>query len=817
LIEGKSMFTNYLKVAVRNILRRKGYSFINIVGLGLGLSCCLLIFQFVAREFSFDRFNVNFSNLYRVTETTLRSGSTETLWGYALGPTLAQEVPEVVRFTRIHPDYDEPIISSKEDPNRAFEENRAFYVDPAFLQMFSYPLIEGNPTEALSESGTILVTQSTARKYFGSEDPVGKVLNYTGWISGEFRINGVLKDPPANSHLQFDFLLPMRDLLEKSQYKNPEQAWPWTNFMTYVQLRPDANIPEVEQKFTDVVMTHRKADFERTKSSVRLNAQPLRDVYLNDRIFAPRVLTGSYRTLYFFMLVGFMTLLIALMNYVNLATARSLDRAREVGIRKVVGAQHRQLILQFLFESALMNLTALLVAVVAADLLRPFVTTLAGVNLSQDLWASPGFWTAFLGMFCVGTLLAGLYPAFVLSSFRPVSVLKGKGGSTSHKRYLRRALVVLQFSVTVLLLAGTAIVYRQLDYVRHMDLGMNMDQILTVRGPSVLPNDSTNIRAMHALMQQLRGIPSIGEMATATALPGDGFNWYSSGLRRLTADPSTGVQGALARIDTGFAHLFGLKLVAGIGFDGMTAPTIETQPLTVIANETAVREVGFDSPSQSLNQLVTMGGTDCRIIGVFKDFKWSSAHVKQEAALFALTRAGDKLAMKVSTANLNQTIEKIKAIYTNLFPGNPFEYHFVDERFDEQYRNDERFGTLFGVFAAISILIACMGLFGLAAFTSEQRTKEIGVRKVLGATVPSLIGLLTREYVSLVLLANLIAWPLAYYVMSLWLREFAYRIELGFGSFLLAGGVALLIAALTVSYQAIKAATANPVESLRYE
>ncbi len=811
------MVANYLKVAFRNIVRRKGYSLINIIGLGLGLSCCLLIFQFVAREYSFDRFNENFSNLYRVTETSLRSGSTETLAGYALGPTLAREVPEVVRFTRLHPDYVVPVISSKKGPNRAFEERRAFYADPAFLQMFSYPLVEGNPAEALSESGTILLTQSAAKRYFGSEDPVGKVLQYTGWISGEFRINGVLKDVPVNSHLQFDFLLPMRDLLEKSEYKNPSQAWSWSNFMTYVQLRPDANIAEVEHKFTDIMMTHRKADFERTKTSVRLNAQPLRDVYLNDRIFAPRVLTGSYRTLYFFMLVGFMTLLIALMNYVNLATARSLDRAREVGIRKVVGAQHRQLILQFLFESALMNLTALLVAVVAADLLRPFVATLAGVHLSQDLWASPGFWTAFLAMFCLGTLLAGLYPAFVLSSFRPVSVLKGKTGSTSHKRYLRRALVVLQFSVTVLLLAGTAIVYRQLDYVRHMDLGMNMDQILTVRGPSVLPNDSTNIRAMHALMQQLRGIPSIGEMATSTALPGEGFNWYSSGLRRLTADPSTGVSGALARIDTGFAHLFGLKLVAGIGFEGMTPPSVETQPLTVIANETAVREVGFDAPSEALNQLVTLGSTECRIIGVFKDFKWSSAHVKQEAALFALTRAGDKLAMKVNTANLRQTIEKIKTIYTNLFPGNPFEYHFVDEHFDEQYRNDERFGTLFGVFAVISILIACMGLFGLAAFTSEQRTKEMGVRKVLGATVPSLIGLLTREYLSLVLLANLIAWPLAYYVMNLWLRGFAYRIDLGFGSFLLAGGVALLIAALTVSYQAIKAATANPVESLRYE
>ncbi len=814
------MFKNYFTTALRNLLRRKGYSFINIAGLTFGLACCLIIFQYVAFEYSFDDFNTNFAHLYRVSQTTIQGGDEPriaALNGYAVGPALAQSVPEVVRFARIHPDYGDPVISSSAQPDKAFEENQVFYADPAFLQMFSYPLVLGEAAKALAEPGTLIISEAMARKYFGAENPLGKALNVNGWISGAFSVNGVFRDVPANSHLQFDFLLPMGDLLQKSGYSDPQQGWPWHNFITYVQLREDADMAAVEQKFTEVLISNRGEDFKRTNTKAHLNAQPLRDVHLNNAVFAPKAVQGSYRTVYFFAIIALITLVIALVNYVNLATARSLDRSREVGVRKVIGAQRGQLIFQFLVESALTNLAALVFAIVFAEMLRPFVNNLAGTQLTDWAWANPRVWAWAFVMFFAGTLLAGFYPAFALSAFKPVTVLKAKTGSSSIRLWLRQGLVVLQFAASVGLLAGTVVVYAQLEHMRHMDLGINLEQIFTVPGPRVLSEGTEGSQAIQRLTNELRQVPAIRQIATSSALPGRGFNWYSSNLRREAADPSTNVRGALAWIDSSFASLYGLQLMAGRGFEGISANIPEGENRPVILNETAVKAVGFDMPNDALQQLVHMGGATFRVVGVFKDFNWSSAHSPREAALFTLAQAGGQLSLKVSTENLPQTVAAVERIYKTLFPGNPFSYNFVDEKFDEQYRNDQRFAALFSVFAGLAILIACLGLFGLAAFSARQRTKEIGIRKVLGASVSGIVALLSKEFVKLILLANLIAWPIAYFTMNKWLQDFAYRIDIGWWVFALAGGMALLIALITVSTLAIKAALANPVEALRYE
>jgi putative ABC transport system permease protein len=398
-----------------------------------------------------------------------------------------------------------------------------------------------------------------------------------------------------------------------------------------------------------------------------------------------------------------------------------------------------------------------------------------------------------------------------------VAVLKGKAGAFVTRLWLRRGLVVLQFAASIVLLAGTAIVYTQLDFIRSMDLGINLEQILTVPGPRVIAKDTDGSRAIRKLVQELHQIPSVRQISTSTSLPGQGFNWYASGLRRETADPATGVRGVLTWIDTSFADLYGLELVAGNGFKGISTTIPKGEPVPVIANETAIKAVGFDTPTEALEQLVTMGGATCKIVGVFKDFNWSSAHSKREAALFGWRETGDQLSLKIGTENLPQTITAVERIYKTLFPGNPFSYSFVDEKFDEQYRNDRRFATLFGDFAGLAILIACLGLFGLASFSTRQRTKEIGIRKVLGASVAEVVGLLSREFVKLVLLANLVAWPIAYIIMRQWLQNFAYRIDISSWVFILSGGLALIIAMVTVSTQAIKAALANPVEALRYE
>ncbi len=814
------MFRNYLKIAFRTLLRHKSYSFINIAGLTLGLTCCLLIFQYVAFEYSFDAFNTNAPELYRVTQTSSRNGSapeTSSHTGYALGPALAQHVPEIVRYARIHPDYNNLIVSNPAQPDQVFEETRVFYADPAFLLMFSYPMASGDAAQALTEPGTLLLSESAAHKYFGSENPIGKTLDVNGWISGAFRITGVLRDTPPNSHLQFDFLLPMENLLRDSDYRDPESGWGWQNFATYVQLRQDAAPAEVEPKLTDVLLRFRGDDLKASNITARLNAQPLHDIHLNEAVEAPKVVMGSYRTVYFFTLVGFVTLLIALINYVNLATARALDRAREVGVRKVVGAHRRQLMLQFVFESGLTNLIAFVLAIALSGLLIPVVNRLAGTQLDGALWESPWLWAAFLGTFGVGTLLAGLYPAFVLSSFKPVSVLKGKSGAMTSQLWLRRGLVVLQFSASVVLVTGMAIVYSQLDYMRRMDLGIQLDQILTVPGPRVLPESVDRSEVTRTFIDQLRNIPGIEAVATSTTLPGQGFMWYTSGLRRETADRSSEVNGVLTQIDTSFAALYGLELIAGEGFEGHSAPPSEGEPAPVLINETAALAVGLETAEDAVGEILNMGGAPLRVVGVLRDFNWSSAHTQREAAAFRLTQTGGQISLKVSAENLQQTLAAIEKTYTTLFPGNVFRYAFVDEQFNAQYQNDERFAGLFSIFAALAVIIACLGLFGLASFTAQQRTKEIGVRKVLGASVSGLITLLSTDFLKLVLVAFALGMPVSYFLMQRWLDNFAYQVKMGPSVFLIAGLAILLVALLTVSYQAVRAALADPVKSLRYE
>jgi putative ABC transport system permease protein len=813
-----SMYKNYLKTAFRNLFRHKGYSAINIIGLTIGLTCCLLIFQFVAFEYSFDTFHENAPNLYRISRTAVRNGellNTSALNPHALGPALKEAVPEVVRFARLHPDYNNPIVLNPAHPERAFDEERLLYADPAFLQMFSYSLISGDTASAL-DPGTMLISERAARRYFVDEDPVGQTLEVVGYFNEGLLVNGVFKDFPPNSHLQFDFLVPMADLLQSQNYRDPETAWGWWNFNTYVQLPENVNLAEVEQKFTDVLMVYEGDGYRQSGTSVHVNVQPLGDIHLSEEVeAAPMTIVGSRQTVYFFTIVGLVTLFIALVNYVNLATSRALDRAREVGVRKVVGARRRQLVTQFFFESALTNLVAFILAAGFAAALRPALNNLAGTNLPGLLWGDPAFWLIFLATFFTSTLLAGMYPALVLSSFKPVSVLKGKGGSYAARSWLRQGLVVLQFAASVMLVAGTAVVYTQLGYMRNMDLGIELEQILTVRGPRVLEEGVERPEAVRTLIQELRQIPAVRQIATSSSVPGSGFIWYSS-ARRATADPSTDVNAVLTGIDSSFASMYGLELVAGRGFERI-AEVPQGEPFPVIPNETVVRAIGFDSPAEAVDQIVNFGGVDARIVGVFKDFNWSSAHAVRENAFFGLDYNAAQLSIKVSTENLPQTIAAIERIYTTLFPGNPFRYAFANEQFDQQYRNDQRFATLFSIFAGLAIFIACLGLFGLAAFTAQQRTKEIGVRKVLGASVGSIVRLLSSDFMKLVLIAFVLAAPLAYFGMQRWLEGFAYRIDIGPGVFIVTGFLVLLIALLTVSYQSIKAALADPVKSLRYE
>ena len=811
-----SMLKNYFKIALRTLLRQKGHSFINIAGLTLGMACCLLLFQYVAYETSFDAFNTKKGRLYRANfqytrgEGQVGVSATNVL---AFGPNVAQEVPGIVRFTRILPNYGGAILSNPaESDSRTFTEDHMLFVDTTFFSMFDYSLVKGDRSRVLLQPQTLVISESMAQKYFGDEEPVGKTLELTWWESGAYTVAGVFEDVPPTSHLRFDCLFPLSGLLDTERFQGEGGAAGNEFFITYLEVDEHVNIAVLEQQITETYRTYRPEN-----TDIKTQLQPLTDIHLNDEISAPATRTGDKRLVYFFAIIGLMTLVIALVNYVNLATARAMDRIREVGVRKVVGAYRKQLIGQFLLESALTNILALGLAITLSMLLLPVVNRIAEVEMTRDLWLSGRFWTMFLGLFGLGALLAGLYPAFILSSFKPLTVLKGKAGASASRVALRKVLVVVQFTASIALLAGTTIVYSQLAYMRGMDTGLDLEQVLVVEGPQVHSDRSNQMTEMNALKNELRKIPAVQEIGISSTTPGQGFSMIYGRMSRLADDdPSTGKLVLGTFIDQDLPGVYGLELAAGQPFyEGMTVPASGDEPIMV--NETLVQTFGFSSNEEAVNERITAMGKVFVVKGVYEDFQWSSAHQERDAMMFQFDTGGGSISMKVSTQELAETIAAVEKAYKSLFPGNPFYYYFVDAAFDEQYKADSRFATLFAGFAGIAIMIACLGLFGLVSFTAAQRTKEIGVRKVLGASVSSLVALLSVDFLKLVGLAFLVATPLAYFSMERWLDGFAYRIEIGPGIFVLTGVLVLLMALLTVSYQSIKAALADPVKSLRYE
>ena len=815
------MLKNYLKTAFRAMLRTKGYSLINLTGLTLGLACCLVIFQFVAFEFSFDRFHENEGDLYRVLQR-YASGDADmgfggAFTGFALGPTLEREVPEVLRMTRMHTEFEGAVVSSTSDPGRVFEEHDVLYADPAFLQMFSFPLEAGS---AAMRPGTALITQSAASRYFSDEDPIGKMLNWSGATEKTYLIAGVLQDVPEASHLQFEFVLPIEDLLSNEQYADePEGGWSYNNFATYVQLHSDADASAAERKSTEVYLSHRADELSEWGFRGALRLQPLSDVHLNANTDGEplNVVMGSYRTVYFFMVVGVITLLIALFNYVNLATARALDRAREVGVRKVVGARRKQLMWQFLFESGLTIGAAAGLALLLALVLTPLLSDAAGVRLPTTLLTDPLLWGLFLLTIALATLLAGLYPAFVLSSFHPVTVLKGKAGSFRGNLWLRKGLVVAQFGLSVVLMGGTVVVYDQLNYMRDMDVGLDIEQIVTVKGPRVLPEGTDRATVMGTFLQELRRLTGVEGVASSAAIPGRRFNWMGASFYRSDENSANRRHGVVAYVDTSFADLFGLKLLAGKQFGDVTISDDEDALWPVMANEKAARSLGYDSPDEAIGRTIFIGEYEAYILGVYEDFNWSSAHEERQNIFFGYTATGLHVSLRVHTADVGGTMAAVERIYERQFPGNVFQYTFMDDDFDRLYRSEERFATLFTLFAGLALVIACLGLFGLASFSARQRTREIGVRKVLGASVPRLVGMLAQDFLVLVALATLIGLPIAYVLMQRWLEQFAYRVNVDAGQFAAVVIATFLIAAATVAYQSIRAALTNPANSLKVE
>jgi putative ABC transport system permease protein len=693
----------------------------------------------------------------------------------------------------------------------AFKEEGIFFADPTFFSVFSFPLLKGNPSTALTQVNGVVVSETMARKHFGKEDPMGKIINFKQNDRSEPKIvTGVFQDVPANSHLQFNFLFAYQAL-------GPQIDTEWRGFQTYTYalLSPEADAKDLEAKFPDFVQAYRGKDLAVDKSQEELFLQPLRSIHLHSELRNEIGINNSIRTIYFLISIAAFILILAWVNYINLSTARSVERAKEVGVRKVVGASRAQLIRQFLIESLLLNGVGAIIAVTIVQLAMPFFNEFTGQQVPLSLWTNAGFWLMFVGLFICGTILSGLYPAFALSSYQPVTVVKGKWHSSVGGILLRKSLVVFQFAVSVLLITGTFTVYRQIQFMQDQDLGLNIEGIMVVKSPFILKNNNEFNKKLEVFRNQVLQNPAVKSVATTDVVPGMEDMYSDNGIKRVGSDDAAISMFSLIWADDQFINTYDIKLLAGRNF----SKEYGTDDRVVIINEAAAKSLGFDSPEKAVNQQITYG-RDYRytVLGVVNNYHQKSLKSDYVPMVFVLNpNLGRCYSLKIDLKDARTTIASIEKAYQSVFPGNPFEHFFLDEFVDAQYTADRHFRRIFTLFALLAIFIACLGLLGLASFATLQRTKEIGIRKILGASNDQMIYLLSKDFMQLVLIANLIAWPLAYLAIRQWLQNYTFRIDINPWLFLLPSVLVVLIALLTVSMQTIRSARTNPVKALRYE
>jgi putative ABC transport system permease protein len=801
------MVRNFFRIALRNLLSHKIFSFINIFGLALGIAASLLIFQYARFELSYDRFEPNASRIYRLQLDRYNNGKLSTQWAAGctgIGPLVRDALPEIESFARLHSAG--TIVSYKD---REYRENRMYFTTDDFLRMFSYHAVAGSATGALKELNSAVITESTARKYFGSEDPIGKNLSVH---KKDFKVTAVIPDPPSNTHLKFDFLLSWANVV-KDQGPNANTVWFWDGFLNYIQVRPGTDPALLEKKIAAVVQAKWGGEMEKTHDGMVFHLQPLPDIHLYSHYIGETEVNGDGKAVYFLLIIAVFIIVIAWINYINLATARSIERAKEVGVRKVLGSLRRQLISQFLFESLLINGLAIVLAALLILACLPLFNFITGQKLHFSIFGDPAFWGILSGLFITGTFLSGLYPAFVLSSFKPISILKGRLSKTSHGALLRQSLVVIQFIASVILMVGTFAVYRQLHFMQHQDLGVNITQTLVLRGPGSV--DSTYEKKLTAFKTETLTIPGVKQLAVSTSVPGSQTGWNAGGIRLVGSDPTSANQYRVIGIDNDFLNTFELKLLAGRNFfPGLADST------SVLFNEAAIKKLGFNKPEDVISKRIEFWGIQYTIVGVVSNHHQESLRQDYDAHIFRfMPDANSYYSLKLSSDrnNWQEIITSVQRQWKNFFPGNPFEYFFLDEHFAEQYKADMQFGQTFGLFAGLAIFVSCLGLLGLASFVTSQRTKEIGIRKIVGANLPNILLLLTKDFMKPLIVSFIIATPLTWFLLQKWLENYAFRITLNPWMFILPILLILLIALFTVSSQTLKAATANPAKSLRTE
>ena len=793
------MLRNYFRIAFRNLWRHRVFSFINIMGLTVGMTACFLIFLYVRFELSYDSFHTKADRIYRIVADI--KSPTEVLHGHgpswAVPPNVKSGFPEVESFVRLDK---ASMLVRKGDIK--FQEDKSIFADSAFFHVFDFKMIKGNPQTALKEPFSVVFSETAARKYFGKSDPIGQTLLLTGNNLNAV-VTGIIKDMPENSRIQADMIISMTTLTQKL---NPHLDEQWGNYgaEAYILLKPGTNAHALQAKFPAFLEERNGKEMKQSQMFAILFLEKLKEVYLYSTRNGNN--TGNINNVYIFSIVAVFILLIACINFINLTTARSAERAKEVGIRKVVGAAKQELTRQFIGESVLLCILAFLLSIALTALLLPLFNHLAGKTIQQGIFSNMQYLLILL-LAAIGIgLLAGIYPAWVLSSFKPISVLKGRFSTGAKGIVLRKTLVVSQFTISIALIIGTIIVYNQMNYMRNRNLGFSKDQMMVI--------DTQGDRAKEAFKQSLAGIPNIKSIALSSSVPGGGNPGAYSEIENIKGDLQV-ANLDLYFVDYDYIPQFKIKMIAGRAFSKEFL-TDTTQAM--VLNEAAVKMFGYTSAEQAIGKRFKQWGREGKIIGVMKDFHFQALQEPIKPLSMRIEPEGCELvSVNVAAAHLPATIAAIEKSWQTMIPNRPFSYFFLDEYFDRQYRSEERFGKLFLNFSILAIFISCLGLLGLASYSTMQRTREIGIRKVMGASVSNIINLLSKEFLVLVIVSFFIAAPVAWYFMHQWLRDFAYRINISWWVFVAAGLTALLIALFTISFQAIRAAIANPVKALRSE
>jgi putative ABC transport system permease protein len=812
------MLKNYLKVAWRNLLKNKTFSLINIIGLASGLACFILIALYVADELSYDRFNEKAGRIYRIHADIVFGGNKLHLAVASdpMGSALKKDYPQVEEYVRFFNSSGSKLIKKGD---QYINENNVVHADSTLFDVFTLPLIAGDGKTALNDPNTVVISESAAKKYFGTTDVIGKSIETNDNGSTLYKITALIKDIPHNSHFNFDMIFSMDNV----QYQ-------WGNFLshnhqTYLLLKPGTDYKAFEKNFPQFIAKYvvpqaaqfmqikSMDEFEKAGNKLEYSLMPLTDIHLHSDRYPELGVNGNIQYVYIFSVIALVVLVLACINFMNLSTARSAARAKEVGIRKVVGSEKRYLIRQFLTESILTTVLATGLAIAISWICMPWFNNLSAKELQISDLLQPKYLSFLIALPIVVGLLAGIYPAFVLSSFNPIVVLKGKLSGGLKRSNLRNVLVVGQFTMSIFLIAATIIVFRQLNYIQTKKLGFNKDQVLVINGTGALGNNRDVFKNEVSKFPGVKGSSYAGYLPVSNSSRND-VSFSTSAA--MNAQNSLNMQ--VWNVDYDYIPLMEMEMIKGRNF----SKEFGTDSNATIINEAAAKLLGWDDPvgkklytyfqDQFGNNLITR-----EVIGVVKNFHFESMKENIGPLCFRLANNSWATAFKVNTSDIKQLVSNIESKWKTMAPGLPFSYQFMDEAFDNMYRVEQRTGKLGLTLAIIAIVIACLGLFGLATYTAEQRIKEIGVRKVLGATISNIVSMLSKDFMLLVLIASALAIPLSWWAMNKWLQDFAYRINVGWWIFLAAAIIALLIALITVSSQAIKAALANPVKSLRTE